>query len=85
MFEAFRRRLVAKFLAWLMPTFLVASAGALYFIAERDLRQEIDFITARVGNHAGRVAAALARENVAGDPAIAADLVASLKIGRAHV
>ncbi|OYU49258.1 MAG: hypothetical protein CFE31_07795 [Rhizobiales bacterium PAR1] len=78
-----KSRLLGKFLLWLVPSFVLVSAGGMVLITEHELRQEMDLISARVGNHAGRAAAAINRHDAVQEPDLAADLLSSLTADRA--
>lgn len=78
-----KSQLLGKFLLWLVPSFVLASAAGIFLISERELRQEVDMISARVGNHAGRAAAAINRHEATADADLAADLLSSLTADRA--
>ena len=58
------RKLFLKFLAWMLPVFLALTAAGLYLATDSISRTDMDSLTARVGNHAGRIAVALGRHDV---------------------
>lgn len=78
-----KSRLLGKFLLWLVPSFVLVSAAGIALIAERELRQDVDIVSARVGNHAGRAAAAINRHDALQEPDLVADLLSSLTADRA--
>ena len=81
--SVFTGRLLGKFLLWLVPSFLLVSAAGIFLVVEHDMRRETEAIVARVGNHAGRVAAALARHDIVANADIGYDLTSSLLADRA--
>ena len=83
MSSVFSGRLLGKFLLWLVPSFFLVSAAGIYLVVEHDMRRETEAIVARVGNHAGRVAASLARNDITANTDIGYDLMSSLLADRA--
>ena len=79
------RILFLKFPAWMVPFFLLLTGAGLYAATDFLQSKDMDNLTARVGNHSGRIAAALGRHegdklalvgndllgSLLGDPAIA--------------
>ena len=72
------RSLQAKFLLCVVPLFVLASTVGLSWLAEYDMRRNLDNLAARVGNHAAYVASALDRPDVVVDDAIASRVLATL-------
>jgi PAS domain S-box-containing protein len=79
----FFRSLSAKFLFVLVPVFLVVAAIGFAFLSQFDHRADAEMLAARVGNHAARVAGAIARQSAQINPPLAQDLIASLAADRA--
>ncbi|MFC7739234.1 diguanylate cyclase domain-containing protein [Roseomonas sp. GCM10028921] len=77
------KSLQVKFLLCVIPLFVLASAAGLSWLAEYDIRRNLDDLAARVGNHAAYVASALARASVLDDEAIASRVLATLLADRA--
>jgi methyl-accepting chemotaxis protein len=57
------RTLFLKFLAWMVPAFLVLTGVGLFLATDHLQTKDMDHLTARVGNHSGRIAAALGRHD----------------------
>ena len=71
-------RLFLKFLAFLIPVFLLLSAAGLSAMTRYQFRHGLDDLTARIGNHAARIATALGRYEPEGLGAFGDDLTGSL-------
>ncbi len=71
-------KLFLKFIAWMLPAFLVLTAVALYSATEFTSRKDLDNLSARVGNHAGRIAVALGRHDLQRLQQFGYDLLGSL-------
>ncbi len=79
------RGLLARFLLILMPLFVALAIPGIGLLVHYSLEVDQDVLAARFGNHAGRVAAALARHDAAAVPGLAQDLLSSLAADRALV
>lgn len=64
-------RLFAKLALVIVPCFVIASSGGLYWLAEFDARSESDALSTRIGNAAGRVTSGLEQH---GSQSLAADV-----------
>lgn len=72
------RKLFLKFLAWTLPVFMVLTSIGLFLATDFVSRTDMDSLTARVGNHAGRIAIALGRHDAEKLEAFGHDLLGSL-------
>jgi methyl-accepting chemotaxis protein len=72
------RILFLKFLAWMVPVFLLLTGAGLYVATDFLQGKDMDNLTARVGNHSGRIAAALGRHQGEKLALIGNDLLGSL-------
>ena len=76
-------RLFLKFIAFLIPVFLLLSAVGLMGLTRLQLRDDIDQLSARVGNHAARIAAALGKHDLAALNVFGEDLISGLLADKA--
>ena len=74
----FRRFILAKFLAYFVPVFLLFTGASIYFIAERHIATVSNQIGARIGSQAGKVTNLLSQELVSNSPKVAAKLISTL-------
>ena len=72
------RSLQVKFILTVIPLFVLASAVGLSWLAEHDMRKNLEELAARVGNHAAHVAAVVGRPGVLENEAIASRVLATL-------
>ncbi|MCC2098361.1 MAG: hypothetical protein KDJ29_15805 [Hyphomicrobiales bacterium] len=72
------RILFLKFLAWMVPVFLALTGAGLYMTTDFLKGKDLDSLTARVGNHSGRIAAALGRHDTQKLALVGNDLLGSL-------
>ncbi len=78
-------RLFAKFLLVLVPVFLALEIPGFYFLTQYETRDHEEALASRVGNHAARIATALAAHDTSGNPRLAHDFLASLAADRAFL
>lgn len=78
-------RLSTKYLLVLMPMVLALAVPGLSMIVYYETRSHEETLTTRIGNQAGRVAAAFARHDAYGNPKLARDFLASLAADRAFL
>ena len=72
------RYLFLKFLAWMVLVFVVLTGLGLYAATDYLQRKSLDDLAARVGNHSGRIAAALGRHEGSALVFVGNDLLGSL-------
>ena len=86
MLEMRAKKLFLKFLAIMIPVFLVFTAAGLAGLSRYALRGNVEEVTARVGNHAARVAATLGRHQPdSGNGNLVYDLMGSLMADQAVI
>jgi len=86
MFAMRARKLFLKFLAIMIPVFLLCTAAGLAALSRYALRGNVEEVTARVGNHAARVAVTLGRyQPEEAGSSLAYDLMGSLMADQAVV
>src|SRR3954471_25045224 len=77
------RSILAKFLLWVVPCFLISVGGCLYTLNEYRLRDSLSLLTARIGSHAAGVAGAIGAPTVLETPRLASRILTTLLSDRA--